>query len=73
MSALLIEHARCATEELDPTAQRQCLERLGVAPERTYVDHGLTGSNRERPGLRETDGSQLRAYAVGFGHRSGPR
>jgi protein-tyrosine phosphatase len=26
---------------------------LGVSAERTYVDHGLTGTNRERPGLRE--------------------
>ena len=26
---------------------------LGVAPERVYVDHGLTGTNWERPGLRE--------------------
>jgi DNA invertase Pin-like site-specific DNA recombinase len=26
---------------------------LDVAPERIYVDHGLTGTNRARPGLRE--------------------
>ncbi len=26
---------------------------LGVDPGRVYVDHGLTGTNRERPGLRE--------------------
>jgi hypothetical protein len=26
---------------------------LGVAPDRVYVDHGLTGTNRERPGLRQ--------------------
>jgi len=29
------------------------LAALGVLPERIYVDHGLTGTNRERPGLRE--------------------
>lgn len=29
------------------------LLRLGVEAERIYVDHGLTGTNRERPGLRE--------------------
>ena len=29
------------------------LARLGVTPDRIYVDHGLTGTNRERPGLRE--------------------
>ncbi len=27
--------------------------RPGVTPERIYVDHGLTGCNRDRPGLRE--------------------
>lgn len=26
---------------------------MGVGPGRIYVDHGLTGTNRERPGLRE--------------------
>ena len=26
---------------------------MSVEPERIYVDHGLTGTNRERPGLRE--------------------
>ena len=24
-----------------------------MAPERLYIDHGLTGTNRSRPGLRE--------------------
>lgn len=53
MSALLVGYARCSTEEQDLTAQRDGLAKLGVAPERVYVDHGLTGTNRERPGLRE--------------------
>jgi DNA invertase Pin-like site-specific DNA recombinase len=35
------------------TAQRDALQALGVKPERTYVDHGFTGTNRARPGLRE--------------------
>ncbi len=35
------------------TAQRNALAALGVAEERIYVDHGLTGTNRARPGLRE--------------------
>ena len=26
---------------------------MGVDPARIYVDHGLTGTNRARPGLRE--------------------
>lgn len=53
MSALLVGYARCPTEEQDLTAQRDGLARLGVEPERIYVDHGLTGTNRDRPGLRE--------------------
>jgi DNA invertase Pin-like site-specific DNA recombinase len=53
MSALLVGYARCSTEEQDLTAQRDGLARLGVEPERIYVDHGLTGTNRDRPGLRE--------------------
>ncbi len=53
MSALLIGYARCSTDQQDLTAQRDALLSLGVEPERIYVDHGLTGTNRERPGLRE--------------------
>ena len=51
--ALLIGYARCSTDEQDLTAQRDGLLTLGVAPARVYVDHGLTGTNRDRPGLRE--------------------
>ena len=53
MSTLLIGYARVSTHEQDLTAQRDALAWLGVSAERTYVDHGLTGTNRERPGLRE--------------------
>ena len=53
MTALLIGYARCSTDEQDLTVQREGLASLGVTPDRIYVDHGLTGSNRERPGLRE--------------------
>jgi DNA invertase Pin-like site-specific DNA recombinase len=53
MSALLVGYARVSTHDQDLTAQRDALAALGVSAERTYVDHGLTGSNRERPGLRE--------------------
>lgn len=53
MSGLLIGYARVSTEEQDLTAQRDGLAALGVEPSRIYVDHGLTGTNRERPGLRE--------------------
>jgi len=36
----------------DLTAQRIGLNALGVGDDRIYVDHGLTGTNRDRPGLR---------------------
>lgn len=53
MSGLLIGYTRVSTDKQDLTAQRDALAALGVAPERVYVDHGLTGTNRARPGLRE--------------------
>jgi DNA invertase Pin-like site-specific DNA recombinase len=53
MSALSIGYARVSAEGQDLTAQRDALAGLGVAPERVYLDHGLTGTNRDRPGLRE--------------------
>jgi DNA invertase Pin-like site-specific DNA recombinase len=37
----------------DLTAQQDGLRALGVSANRVYVDQGLTGTNRERPGLRE--------------------
>jgi hypothetical protein len=53
MAPLLIGYARVWTDEQDLTAQRDALANLGVTAERVYVDHGLTGTNRDRPGLRE--------------------
>ena len=53
MTALLIGYARVSTDARDLTAQRNGLLALGVDPGRSYVEHGLTGTNRERPGLRE--------------------
>src|SRR3954468_606294 len=53
MSALLVGYARCSTDQQDLTAERDALLGLGVEAERIYVDHGLTGTNRERPGLRQ--------------------
>jgi hypothetical protein len=51
-AGILIGYARCSTEKQDLTAQRQILTELGVAEERVYLDHGLTGRNRsrQRPG-----------------------
>ena len=52
-SAALIGYARCSTDEQDLTAQRQRLAELGVPEDRIYLDHGLTGTNRDRPGLAQ--------------------
>ena len=51
MTATILGYARCSTDGQDLTAQKQALEVLGVASDRIYTDHGLTGTNRARPGL----------------------
>ena len=62
MNATLVGYARCSTDKQDLTAQRQALSELGVAPDRMYMDKGLTGTNRARPGLDQ-------AMAAEQGHR----
>src|SRR5260370_29194130 len=47
----LIGYARCSTVLQDLTAQREILAGLGVPDDRIYLDKGLTGTNRARPGL----------------------
>ncbi len=51
MTEIRIGYARCSTDRQDLTAQQEALVKLGVSPERIYTDKGLTGSNRQRPGL----------------------
>jgi DNA invertase Pin-like site-specific DNA recombinase len=53
MANMRIGYARVSTDAQDLEVQRRALRELGVTPKRVYVDHGLTGRNRERPGLRE--------------------
>ena len=48
---MLIGYARCSTDD-KTSPPNATASALGVS-QRIYVDHGLTGTNRERPGLRE--------------------
>ena len=51
MTQTLIGYARCSTDKQDLDAQQVALAKLGVAPDRVYLDRGYTGTNRQRPGL----------------------
>lgn len=53
MTNSLIGYARCSLDEQDLIAQRLRLAELGVTDDRVYLDHGLTGTNRDRPGLAQ--------------------
>ena len=48
-----IGYARCSTDKQDLSAQRHALRQLGVSDDRLYLDHGMTGRNRRRPGLQQ--------------------
>lgn len=48
-----IGYARVSTLDQDLEIQVSQLHNLGVDPRRVYADHGLTGRNRARPGLRQ--------------------
>lgn len=64
MAGMLVGYARVSTEEQDLTVQPDALERLGVSPDRIYVDHGVTGTNRDRPGLREAMAACRTGYTL---------
>ena len=53
MTELKVGYCRVSTVDQDLTAQQNALAALGVDPKRIYLDHGLTGTNRNRPGLRQ--------------------
>lgn len=53
MTTILIGYERCSTDRQDLAAQSAALEGLGVAPDRIYTDHGLTGTKRSRSGLNK--------------------
>lgn len=46
-----IGYARCSTDKQDLEAQKQTLKNLGVDEKNIYADFGMTGTNRNRPGL----------------------
>jgi hypothetical protein len=52
-AAVLIGYARCSTDKQDLAAQRHTLRQLGVSEDRVYLDHGMTGRDRRRPGLQQ--------------------
>ena len=65
----LIGYARCSTVLQDLTAQRQALASLGVPDDRIYLDKGLTGTSRARPGLDQAlaavrSGDTLSTYSL---------
>lgn len=45
-------YARVSTAGQDLTAQTDALVALGVPMERVFTDKGMTGTKRDRPGLR---------------------
>ena len=51
METVKIGYERCSTLSQNLEAERKALRELGVHENRIYSDHGLTGTNRERPGL----------------------
>ena len=53
MTETRIGYARCSTDKQDLEVQRAALLDLNVTEDRIYTDHGLTGTNRERPGLAQ--------------------
>ena len=47
---LKLGSARVSSDEQESHPKRDALAALGVAPERIYVAHGVTGTNQHRPG-----------------------
>jgi DNA invertase Pin-like site-specific DNA recombinase len=66
-----VVYARVSTEQQDLTAQRNGLHALGVGDDRIDVDHGLTGTNHDRPGLRLALAACLAGDTLG-GDQAGP-
>ncbi|MDX3638567.1 recombinase family protein [Streptomyces sp. MB09-02B] len=48
-----VGYARCSLDKQDRAAQREILLGLDVPEDRIHPDHGLTGTDRDRPGLAQ--------------------
>lgn len=46
MTVTCIGYARCSTDKQDLETQRRALLHHGIAENRIYTDHGMTGTNR---------------------------
>jgi DNA invertase Pin-like site-specific DNA recombinase len=51
-SGWTLGYARVSTDGQDLTAQTDALVALGVPAERVFTDKGMTGTKRDRPGLK---------------------
>jgi DNA invertase Pin-like site-specific DNA recombinase len=70
VSGTRVGDARCSTDAQDLTAQREAPLALGVEAERLYLDHGLTGTTRARPGLDQALAAVRAGHARGSEARS---
>lgn len=52
-AGMKVGYARCFTDKQDLTAQRHTLLGLGVDADHIYLEEGLTGTHRDRPGLAQ--------------------
>jgi len=69
---MLVRYARSSTDAQDLTAQRQALTGLGVKPNRIYVAHGLTRTNRARPRTACACAGDMPRRRHPRGHQAGP-
>ncbi len=51
MTITLLGYGRCSIARQDLAAQKATHVEFGVASDRIYTDHGLTDTDRSRPGL----------------------
>ena len=52
-AGVLVGYAGCSTDKQDVAAQRHTLRVVGVSDDCVYLDHGMIGRHRRRPGLQQ--------------------